>query len=653
MRIHIVPTYVCNLACDFCYAKGFVKKYPDPMSLDLFMEIFEYCRMHGVKSISFLGGEPTLWPQLDYAINYARGNGAETIIFSNGTEVNGIPHLAVLNITRFLAGPFSKKVLDNIKWYRDNGVQLNFRINLSKDTTDRYLHNVLQIAGDHNADIQFAAIECSPGDRIFGDKIYEWLHTFVEKSFHVRISRPLLKCVFIPEQYKFITDKCSCYPKCDFDNTVPVINPDGKTVFPCNSITVPLPIEYLWSERNKFTEIRYIQSNFCQFIPSECIVCEEYKSNQCHGGCIGAQINKLYNPAAGHKKKPEGNSVFIKPAKSFEWDWGLAAKVIARSINNNSVPVSGYIKLGYECNNHCDFCTVEWEKGLGNRTYSEIINEIDLLLKDSSISVMHYSGGEPTIRKELPQILGYVRNKGIKHQIIQTNGRMLENKDYLKLLIDSGATSFYVSIHGADSFQHDSLVNADSAFDQTIRGLQNLESIGVKFSTNTVITKQNFQSLGKIIQLIAREFPSVSKAKLSYPNIRGGASDNLDKVIVPLWDCIRDIKNAIYAGLAGNIFIDTESVPICLLGELSDHACELVRNIYNISDLHYHENGWTINQRAKGFVFYDTCSECDVKRFCSGINPLHDKVFKFKDVFYPVTFSQIGKSGTSHIKTSV
>lgn len=645
MRIHIVPTYACNLNCDFCYAAGLINDFRKPMSLELFMDIFNYYKLHGMKSISFLGGEPTVWPHLDYATNYARGNGLETIIFSNGSFVKAVPHLAVLNITRFLSEPFSPALLDNIKWYRDNGVQLNFRINLTKTVSDNYLDIVLDTARAADADLQFAAIDCTPGEREFGQKIYIWLHRFVTSSFKVRISRPLLNCVFSPGQLDFINENCDCYPWCDFNNTVPVINPDGKTVFPCNSLTIPLPLNYVWSKRDNFREIKLIQSCFDRIVPAECVDCNEYKNGKCHGGCLSQGIKKLKIPGPGRKLKiPENAENTVKPKRHYVWDWGLAAKVIVKSINYGSLPVSGYIKLGYKCNNHCDFCTVEWEKGLGNRKYEVIIKEIDNLLADRSISVMHYSGGEPTLRKELPQILSYVGCRGVGQQIIQTNGRTIADTDLLKKLVDSGATSFYVSIHGADPAQHDSHVNAEAAFEQTCKGLDNLERYGVKFSTNTVITKSNHRSLSAIIQMIAGRYPSVTKAKLSYPNIQGGAADNFSKVVVPLGDCIMDIKSAIYAGMSRNVFVDTESVPVCLLGELSDHACEFIQNTYNISDLHYRKDGWNINERASGFVFYEGCSECDVRNICCGIHPFHDREFEYRDIFYPVSFNQIGKS---------
>lgn len=125
MRIHIVPSYTCNLDCDFCYAAGFENSYKESMSFDLFVDVINYFKLHGLKSVSFLGGEPTLWPFIESAINYARGNGLETVIFSNGSKRSARPHLAVLNLTRFLSKSFSQTVLDNIKWYRENGVQLN------------------------------------------------------------------------------------------------------------------------------------------------------------------------------------------------------------------------------------------------------------------------------------------------------------------------------------------------------------------------------------------------------------------------------------------------------------------------------------------------------------------------------------------------
>jgi len=168
-------------------------------------------------------------------------------------------------------------------------------------------------------------------------------------------------------------------------------------------------------------------------------------------------------------------------------DWEAATKVIFKVAQNASRKVQGYIKLGYACNNRCLFCTAEWKKRHGDRDTRTILDEVERIFREDQVGTMVYSGGEPTVRPDLPGILRHAKGLGIGEQNIQTNARQLSDRGYLKHLRDAGLTSCFVSIHGPDQGIHDWLTLTSGAFEQTCAGLANLESFGMRFVTNTVI----------------------------------------------------------------------------------------------------------------------------------------------------------------------
>ena len=59
-----------------------------------------------------------------------------------------------------------------------------------------------------------------------------------------------------------------------------------------------------------------------------------------------------------------------------------------------------------------------------------------------------YSGGEPTFREDLAEIMHHAKELGIARQEIQTNGRRLQNMGYLETLHEAGLNSCFISIHG-------------------------------------------------------------------------------------------------------------------------------------------------------------------------------------------------------------
>jgi radical SAM protein with 4Fe4S-binding SPASM domain len=76
----------CNLRCQWCYAKGTEFKASEEMSLDLANKLSVTMISNGVKNITLIGGEPTLWRHLfDYQF-VSRNNVISTTIVTNGSR---------------------------------------------------------------------------------------------------------------------------------------------------------------------------------------------------------------------------------------------------------------------------------------------------------------------------------------------------------------------------------------------------------------------------------------------------------------------------------------------------------------------------------------------------------------------------------------
>ncbi len=89
-------TYRCNMECRYCYNP--VRSFPD-MELDYFEEACR--RLPAPVTFKFLGGEPTLHPDLFEFMRAAARHGHQIIILSNGmryTEIDFVKALADLDI---------------------------------------------------------------------------------------------------------------------------------------------------------------------------------------------------------------------------------------------------------------------------------------------------------------------------------------------------------------------------------------------------------------------------------------------------------------------------------------------------------------------------------------------------------------------------
>lgn len=101
------------------------------------------------------------------------------------------------------------------------------------------------------------------------------------------------------------------------------------------------------------------------------------------------------------------------------------------------------------CNFKCPYCRGLKDEIYGNRkkkelTLEEIKRNIDYWCENEPLENIRFSGGEPTLHKDIVEIISYAKEKGIKRIAISTNGSN-DFKLYEKL-VNAGANDFSISL---------------------------------------------------------------------------------------------------------------------------------------------------------------------------------------------------------------
>jgi radical S-adenosyl methionine domain-containing protein 2 len=86
VNFHIWPK--CNLACTFCYATFPQARRTLPLADAL--SVIDKLTVAGASKITFVGGEPTLYPHLAEVVRHASENGLTTCIVSNGARLRSV-----------------------------------------------------------------------------------------------------------------------------------------------------------------------------------------------------------------------------------------------------------------------------------------------------------------------------------------------------------------------------------------------------------------------------------------------------------------------------------------------------------------------------------------------------------------------------------
>lgn len=221
------------------------------------------------------------------------------------------------------------------------------------------------------------------------------------------------------------------------------------------------------------------------------------------------------------------------------------------------------IKVGYGCNEHCTFChtaDVRHIDGASDEVHRKIRRA-----KQLGHSMVVLSGGEPTIRPELMEWAAHIDKLGMELGLI-TNGQMLAYPELVERLRKKRLTYVYMSLHGGTAEIHNRLVRADG-FGRTRKAIDNLSGLGLDFSLNAVVTKQNVEHLRSLVDL-ALEYPDVV-LKFSMVQPKGGGANHFELLTPRVSKVAAAVVDAITYGLEraqpGGPRFAHDGIPLCLL----------------------------------------------------------------------------------------
>ncbi|MUM64815.1 PTO1314 family radical SAM protein [Acidianus infernus] len=180
---------------------------------------------------------------------------------------------------------------------------------------------------------------------------------------------------------------------------------------------------------------------------------------------------------------------------------------ILRLFNRKKLPVIAGHKLLYSCNLKCKMCPFWRRKDEKLLTLEE---ERMMLRKLSELGVifMGFEGGEPLLRKDLPEILKESHERF--HTSLVTNGLLLkarfnEIKKYLDYL--------FVSLDGIGE-THDEIRGVKGSFNKTLEGIK-IAKEEVSLAISTTLTRENLDEAEKIVNL-AEELDVLVNFQVAY-----------------------------------------------------------------------------------------------------------------------------------------
>jgi len=163
-------------------------------------------------------------------------------------------------------------------------------------------------------------------------------------------------------------------------------------------------------------------------------------------------------------------------------------------------PYKADLALTYGCNNRCRHCYNQ-----PGRKATASLNTGDwrrVLERLSAVGVPHviFTGGEPTLRRDLPELIRAAERLGLVTGL-NTNGRRLAGRQLADRLAAAGLNHVQITLESHRADVHNTMTGADS-FRQTVGGIENSLAAGLHTITNTTLTRRNIRPAEQIVEFL-------------------------------------------------------------------------------------------------------------------------------------------------------
>lgn len=175
----------------------------------------------------------------------------------------------------------------------------------------------------------------------------------------------------------------------------------------------------------------------------------------------------------------------------------------------NNLPTVAHITLNIKCMHRCKTCGY-WRIYKNFKDYGMEKEEIFKICDDLisfGIKRFRFVDTEPLLRKDLPEIIKYLKDKNAHVQIVTTGMNL--NEGLAEKLISSGLDVIRFSIDGYNGLD-DFIRGVKGAYERSIKGIRILKKLRggnkkPKIYVMTVVSKLNVKELDKIKQGILRD----------------------------------------------------------------------------------------------------------------------------------------------------
>ncbi len=304
--------------------------------------------------------------------------------------------------------------------------------------------------------------------------------------------------------------------------------------------------------------------------------------------------DEAVSPTGAKQKSTLGN-------KAFDLCFGKA------DVSDGAVPCSVY--LGQKCNIDCCFCCPMQGDTVMERSSREIMSDI-ARIKGTISPTVTFTGGEPTVNKQLIKYISTAKELGFRSVGIRTNGIQLADMNYVEKLARAGLSYIRVlSISHIDK-KCDEAGRSKGICKASLEAIGNSLELGLDVFVIIPLLRSTFFGLTDHIEYLVGKFPGIERIELQ-PIFSG---EDFPLGPAEIESMLTGITERRVGGDVLITFAPFEAPPPCLFNNI-----EKMLSFFNFPPVDHPVETM--------FDKFNVCNNCSFNSICLGLRPEYRKFF--------------------------
>ena len=168
------------------------------------------------------------------------------------------------------------------------------------------------------------------------------------------------------------------------------------------------------------------------------------------------------------------------------------------------------LEVTKRCNLRCRFCFANGGDAAEDAPLEELKAAIDDIVQKCGNVLLQLSGGEPTLRDGLPELVAYAKKAGCSYVQLNTNGlRIAADGAYAKALRDAGLDIVFLQFDGTEDKIYEFL-RGRPLLEEKEQAIEVCSRLGLGVTlVPTVVPGVNTHNLGELVRYAAARVPAV------------------------------------------------------------------------------------------------------------------------------------------------